>query len=64
MPLNDPQLPQTYGNGLFVYDTKIEAFGTVTVSAMHDPELIPMGQGCGLFPFNVGKQLIFIVVPK
>ena len=50
-----------YGNGLFVYDTQEGVFGSATVSALHDPELLPSGQGCGLFPFNVANPMVSIL---
>jgi hypothetical protein len=60
VPLNDSSLPMVYGNGLFVYDTHLGIFGTATVSAVHDPELLPRGQGCGPFPFNVANPMVTV----
>ena len=55
---HDSSLPMVYGNGLFVYDIKADTFGTATVSATQDPELLPAG--CGLFPSNVANPMVAV----
>jgi hypothetical protein len=34
--------------------------GSATVSNTQDPALIPAGQGCGLFPFNVANPMVAV----
>ena len=43
-----------------MYDTQTDTFGTATVSATEDPALLPAGQGCGLFPFNVANPMVAV----
>lgn len=58
VPLNDSSLPMVYGNAVFVFDVQEERFGTVSVSALHDPDLLPAG--CGPFPFNVASPMVAV----
>lgn len=47
-----------------MYDTRDDVFGTASVSALHDPALLPKNAGCGLFPFNVANPMVTVSSPS